>query len=290
MRRHGNSARQGLTLTELIVVMAIIAVLAAVAVPSFVRLGFGARDEVNRSASELYSMLRAAKLYAVTYRVNTAVVYNLDNYQSAATNPANTPGLAAAITDTVTGGLARTITGAAIMYQLRDSRQNYLDGSGGEDAFVLVPQADTEFRALPEGAAVLLVDPDTGQLLYSSHRPRYEGDSGDVAGGPAVLGMRGITAILSGGPWGDGPVRSEQFLAHVFTPAGKLDAPPISAGNMPTERQRLRILVGPGPALDPEVRLIDASFYGFVRSDGSLNLVAIPVEIYPTTGRINLVS
>lgn len=288
MRRHGNSARQGLTLTELIVVMAIIAVLAAVAVPSFVRLGFGARDEINRSAGELYSMLRAAKLYAATYRVNTAVVYNLDNYQSAAVNPANTPGLAAAITDTVTGGLARTITGAAIMYQLRGSGQRYLGGNG-EDAYVLVPQADTEFRALPEGAAVLLVDPDTGQQLFSSHQPRYS-NVGDVAGGPAVLGMGPITAILSGGPWGDGPVRSEQFLAHVFTPAGNLIT--ATSGTLPQApiKERLRILVGPSPALDPEDRLIDASFYGFVRSDGSLNLVATPIEIYRTTGRINLVS
>jgi prepilin-type N-terminal cleavage/methylation domain-containing protein len=65
----------GLTLVELLVVLSILAVMAAVAIPSFARMGYFSKNEVQNSSRELYAMLKAAKVYAATYRVSAGIAY-----------------------------------------------------------------------------------------------------------------------------------------------------------------------------------------------------------------------
>lgn len=81
--RGGSSA--AFTLVELIVVLAIIALMAAVAIPSFSRMGLFSHNRLDSSTRSLYSMLSAARVYAITYRVCTAVAYDYDNTTDEAT-------------------------------------------------------------------------------------------------------------------------------------------------------------------------------------------------------------
>ncbi|HNR35770.1 MAG TPA: prepilin-type N-terminal cleavage/methylation domain-containing protein, partial [Candidatus Hydrogenedentes bacterium] len=74
--------RPGMTMIELIVVLAILALMSAIAIPTFARLGYFSRNDLQATARELHSMLKAAKIYAATYRVNTAVAYSLATLDS----------------------------------------------------------------------------------------------------------------------------------------------------------------------------------------------------------------
>jgi len=69
----------GLTMVELVVVVAIIAIMAGIAIPSMARMGLLWRNDLQASARELYTLLRAARIYASTYNVETAVVYSTYN-------------------------------------------------------------------------------------------------------------------------------------------------------------------------------------------------------------------
>jgi len=67
--------KHGFTLTELLVVLVIIALLGLIFIPSFVRFYLNSSDPLRRTARELAQILQVARMYAITYRVNTAVVY-----------------------------------------------------------------------------------------------------------------------------------------------------------------------------------------------------------------------
>lgn len=115
----------GLTMVELVVVMAIIGLMAAIAIPSFTRMGLFSGNELQDSAREIYTLLRAARAYAGTYNVDAALVYS--PYRS---------------TDT---GIS-SLRAVAIMYRPQ----------GDPDLFVPVPREDQgQFRELPRDTMVL---------------------------------------------------------------------------------------------------------------------------------------
>ena len=61
----------------MLVVMAIIVIMSAIAIPTLVRSGALSRDEMGASARTLLNMLRAGRVYSATFRTDTAVVYFL---------------------------------------------------------------------------------------------------------------------------------------------------------------------------------------------------------------------
>jgi len=223
-------AAGGFTMTELLVVMSIIVILVAAAIPTFARLGVFSRGDMQNTARELYNLLTAARVYASTYRVNTAVAYDY-----------------ADMGDSVTGGAARALRAAALLYEhpRRDGDENKF--------FAPVPGRDL-FRPFPGRCVIFL---------------------GDPADDAPLLGLKSIIAYLDIDWLGDkDPLGPRTDLpAHVFQPSGRmqLDSP----------QQRFELLVTPSPDDRPEDRLIDPDNLSLAS-----NLRAIPIELYQATGRV----
>ena len=100
--RQGSPA--GLTLVELLVVLAILGLMAGVAIPSLARMGLFSSDDVGSGSRELFALMRAAKVHAATYRVDTAIAYGVVLKQ-----------------DSVTGQAVESINAAAMVYRLPDA-------------------------------------------------------------------------------------------------------------------------------------------------------------------------
>jgi len=319
-----------MTLVELIVVLAIVAIITAIAVPGVARLGAFSNDEVPRAAREIFQMLRAARVYAATYNVDTAVVYTMDNWIPPNTlgSPAGGTPINVAIPgneitlDSATGQTIRYITGAAVMYALPGSEELFLEEltaiipTDRRDAFVPLPGSEGNWKALDEDVAVLVNAPDNFTPVYNSPLSRYDIDADSVgvndpnaARGFSYLGMfAGLPVILdfdelidlknssTGAPLNQRLTQFDRFPAHVFGPDGRLKP----TGSAP--RERYTFLVGPRPNLPLEVRLIDSNldaprFRGsngdqlyFRDNAGNNNFRAVPIELYRSTGRVKIAS
>jgi len=300
---------RGMTLVELIVVLGIVALLVALAVPGVARMGAFSNDKAPRAAREIFQLLRAARVYASTYNVNTAVVYSLDTFVPPLADPDNTA-LApeSYLQDSVTGAPIRFIEAAALMYALPGSAAKFagplglLFSDSTPNAYVPAPGDEGAWKALDLEVAVLLNDPETFQPVYYSDRPRYDIGSDTFGKGLSELGMyRGAPVILDYdnlvGAAANGLNDVEQakyfarFPAHVFTPDGRLL---VQDGT----KERFTFLVGPRPDESLDVRLNDPDRGGFFYEEGegeddgltNQNFRAIPIEIYRSTGRVKIAS
>jgi len=264
--------RRGFTLVEILVVLAIAAVLTALSIPAITRLGLFARDELSGTSRELFQLLRAARVYAATYNVETAVVYNLDNYLPIEIDPNNQFNLPSPVVDTQTGQTLRLATAAAVMYKLPTARAPF-DGK-----FVAVPGQEGIFKSFPNDICVLLerskrLDPDNDDdgPLYTSQLPRV-GKDGSIEN-LGKLGMSRVQCYLDGyGPYStniQSPADYEAFPAHVFTPGGRLKA------DGATERYVFYVAPRPDTPIDDRITI-----------DGTL--ISVPIELYRSTGRVQL--
>lgn len=186
----GPSRAGGFTLVELLVVLAILALMASVAVPTFARMGFFSRNEMQSTARELYALLRAAKIYAATYRVDAAVAYLDPN-----------------VSDQTAAACLRAV---AMMYEHPAFKLP-------DDEPVFVPVQDTEgvFDAF-EGFAGVILDRD----------PRPAGEPGAPAPGLSLVDVYFpvsdadyMSVFSSQTVPAD---RVEPLQAHVFTPSGRM--------------------------------------------------------------------
>jgi len=172
----------GLTMVELVVVVAIIAIMAAVAIPSFARMGLLWRNDLQASAREIYTLLRAARIYAGTYNVETAVVYT---------------------TYTPDGSIANNLRAAALMYQ--HPTQTFKDEEGNtRRLFVPVTSRDEgQLRPLP-GNTGLESD------MFPQDKPGFEKVK--------VL----FTNSTTYPKWLASPDEQGDYYANVFEPSGRL--------------------------------------------------------------------
>ncbi len=271
MMNKGKQRAAGLSLPELLVVISIIAIMAVVAVPAFSRLGMFSRSELRNTARTVHSMLKAARIYAATYRVDTAVVYVMDNWVDpldTCFGPDNTnvPGLAAPVMDSVSGQMVRVLRAAAIMYAY--PRDPY------KGDYVSMHRPDSVFQEFPGRMVIpFFMDDEYLSVVDAGIRPRLEAADTQVG----AMGLKPVKVWIDGGPYTGDPCGVYAWMpAHVFQPSGQL-----AAG----DRERYVILVAPSPNESPDLRLVNPE------GERTLsNLMHIPIEIYRATGRVKVAS
>lgn len=295
------------------VVLAIIAAITAVAIPAFVSRGSGfGSNPMSRTAREVQSLLRAARVYAITHNITTAVVYNLDNYQSVVDNPGNLPPLGDPLVDNVTDQTIRGINAAAVMYAYPHKTWQTLRGDAfaGDQVFVPVNDNEGNWQPFDDSIIIPLRDLDGYSVCptYLSPSPRYDpttniagSDSCSGASSIASHGMRpeGVLVFMNDqGPLAPGNAPSanrlaplvERYVAHVFDPQGRLDLTGV-------QRQRFSFMVTPRPDVDVGERLVfpelaqvrDFGQDGLAgNGDDQINLMHIPIEVFRSSGRAKI--
>lgn len=279
---HGEyrESRAGFTLVEILVVLAIVALVSAIAIPGLAKLGAFSRDEFKRSVSELDSLLRAAQIYSTTYNVETAVAYNMDNFSPTETDSAPMEPVTNPIIDSLSGNPVRQIEAAAMLYKV-PSGKGPLSGQ-----FVAAPGPLGEFRSFPNGMSLMLNNPEEPPF-----RPFYFelGASNYVLGAAedciCSLGMNLITANFADA----GPYR---FMAHVFKPAGRVSVKTFgtSASSLPCDcnGERFALYVAPSADRPLDERLVFPEQASLVDTSGKPNLMYRKLYIHKSTARVRV--
>lgn len=316
-----DKASPGFTLVELLVVMSVFLILAALAVPAISGTGVFSRDEMKSTARELQSLLRTAQIYAGTYHRNTAVVYMMDNYRDVTVDPENTPGLASPIIDSITGEKVRFIVGAAIMFQpTLDDRGMRVCQNCCMECFVPIDHPEGGFTFFPGNMGVLMRDPTTADpgtgnplIVYDDRhvapedrRPRFYCEDNTVAdpdgiecgygritySGISYLGMRDVPVVVKGPPLDDElpkiPIISV-FPGHVFTPSGRMDIESSCESLCIKTKERYEIIVTPSPSDSLDERLINNDTSAMIDNTTGWNLYGIRIELFRSTGRVRIV-
>lgn len=261
----------GYTLVEMLVVIALIAALAGLAIPAIARAGGFLSDDPNIAARELYASMRAARVYATTYRVNTAVVYGV-------TDPAAT-------VDSVTGVNLRVIDSYGLARQLtREERESL--GITAENVFTMIQDRQAYFRRLPADSCIASID-NSYELT-----PGIEADGtfreGLVPVGLVELDTTSVPPTYLPVP----PIHvtafgPDAFPAHVFTPSGFMEPESspvarftVNVARMPDASLEERYTIAPGDE-DPQT--------GTTLPNGQLK-VPVRIELFRTTGRVKMTS
>jgi hypothetical protein len=271
------------SLAELLVVLAVIGILAGLALPGITRLNNNARDNMGRAAREVFSLLRAAKIYAATYNVDTAVVYSPQDL-----NPPS-PGVASTSTIRRVGALGMFFKPLQPPPSMNECVGCYIPVAEQADTFQQLPQDTTIFLESVVVQDVLGVDDyNRGELLYQ----RFT--FGDLSLPQDIvyreLGMKGIKvgALESRETEPAGEIYEvyapmirtdgtpSDFPAHIFKPSGRIE--------WSASKERTRIYVAPSPELPQDQR------EGVLEDGDRTGLVATPIDLYRSTGRVKIAS
>lgn len=269
MTKSRQSGRSGLTLVELLVVLAITVIISALAVPSFVRYARMAGSDPDLARAELFSVLRAAKMYAVSYNTEAAVAYAI-----------NVAG------DSV-DGVATEILDGYIMCR-KASAQETLLFNLPPDTFIPVLDDPGRVSTMKDGTCVLPDYRGSNDRRISAVTANRDTDPLGVI--PILIvdidasAARGQTEVLLprilNGTRLDYEVPAG-FPAHVFRPSGILRSTASKA--------RLTLDITPTPNRSVEDRYAevpDGQVDDVTGRDGVLHSERI--EIYTTLGRVRL--
>jgi len=260
---------QGITLLELLVVLAILGLMAAVAIPTFAKFGFFSRNETQQGARELYKVLSATRVLAATNRVNTAVAYAV-TYEPDSLIP---------------GQNTKTIGSFAIVQKLPEGYELIVGGTKVTDEVVLdmafVPATEMQgvgiFRPMPQDTALLAVqsyaDEENGLYGSSENIHIYPGEYSYDAG-------ERRWSFRSDGELTQADGTDTSFPAHVFTPSGRME--------WSKDKERCKIHVAYPPDADTVERFADLKEIDPENIKLS-DFRTIDLELYRGTGRVQIV-
>lgn len=252
MRPHRVTSSDGLTLTELLTVVAIVGMMAAAATPAVMSMLTHSRDKSRAAARETYALLRAAQQQAATHREKHAVAYVFDQDDSGRQFIIATVVLRATTVD----------PGADYDNPAEDSEPEY----------VPVENSTGNIQPLRKGSCIYLggigtVPSDVGMKLIDVFTEDDELDLTTWAATPRPVGQA---------QW-DNESRSNviqsQVWAHVFKPSGEV----ISQQDQ--TKQRFELWAGLHPS---EMEAIE--YYG---GEGDYENEVL-IELFHSTGRIKV--
>lgn len=141
---------RGFTLTELLVVISIVVLLTALSIPSLIQMGVFSSNKVGNAAREYYEMLRAARMYATTHNVETALVYQARLVRETANDEYDG-------TDMVPVIEAYAVCRRLTPEEIEEINTDFLatDVLLDTPVFVPVPESDGQFRRMPAGTCIL---------------------------------------------------------------------------------------------------------------------------------------
>jgi type II secretory pathway pseudopilin PulG len=248
----------------MLVVIAIVSLLLAVGIPSFIRLGNTQNLNMASEAHNLHSLLRAARQYAVTYNVNAGIAYVIDNRIDSVTGDPTGR-------DVLGGyGLVRGMTREEQSLLFQDGLvQDRFQGPNRDYVYFPVLVDHARFREMDASVCVqdgtngwdteasglfnvVVLDPETFRPFDAPHT--------GGASNPAE------------GLFGNGSVE-DAFPAHIFTPDGFM-LPPTAA------RLRYEIKIGPSP---------DETII-YRESESGEAVEPVIVELKATLGQVRVVS
>ncbi len=266
----GTTARRigqaGVTLVEMLVVMAIIGVLSAVLVPLAIRGGWGSSSEAAFAARDVFTLLKAARVYASTHNVETALVYGgrIVRDSEMALDSSTFPDPCVAVVDSVI--LARRLTREEMILINEQPSPNpfRLDRTY---YFTPVNTSDSTFRTMPKQTALLTdvfqvddsgIEPVsttglTGVMLYDPSDEMFLEPNRDRCTDPLASPLPILDYALDGLPRVDDVAGTFSFPAHRFLPDGTLR---VRDGFAP---QRIRFRVGAMPDRDYDDRFGSSS-------------------------------
>jgi prepilin-type N-terminal cleavage/methylation domain-containing protein len=301
---------RGYSLMELLVVIVIIGTMAAVVIPTFLNMGYFSRSEMPRSARDLYAFLRAAKIYAATYRVDAGLAYGV-----------------ALKLDSVTGQAVETIDAAAMIYKMPKEVRERCTFPGGasaqasqrinEYAFVpvtgeheqgmfrplvnrtgvlcenLLPQGDNSLSKTLRSVRIYQVaylgrNPTTGEAQYEATlvTPSVLDDSDTALLNGLPGRLQYLAALPAGkkyieyipdltGPPEEGNIMDLRYPAHVFTSSGRMDTGDAAG-------ERFPMYIGYAPHADPVERYV-------TDPPTADNARKIELDFYRGSGRVAIV-
>lgn len=253
---------RGITLVELLVVMAIVSILAGLSIAGVASFTTFATDALQRSTRDVFTMLRAARIYASTYSVDTAVVY----------------AMGPPISDSVTGLTVREFAAAAIMYQFPAAGDPLYVNN-----FVPIPGEQGSFKIFEFGTAVPFWDVSNpaGTNYFGSSANFIDPDLCTVKQGLSEFGMFPVRAVV---PDNAGNLAPQNFAAHVFQSTGRMrfvtDSTPSCLFDTP---ERATMFVAPTANAPVGDRLIDPDILNGDR-------IYTPIHVFRSTGRSEIAS
>ncbi len=286
--------KHGYTLAELLVSIAIIAMITGMAIPAFVKFGGFASNKKDVAARELYGVLRAARISSISYRNDTAVVYivrpRADNYSGAQAFVVDGFGMATRATK---DQYERVIANAAYDHLLPD------------EVFVLAKDPQAKFRDMPNNTAVVshLTAEESQILRVNNILDLPPASLADFKGpvGTEGLSERGMRMIYlfqvpdnsddALEPLDTFPNTSmdntlaNAYPAHVFNPTGELGVP---GSSLQPWKERITIAVGSSPDAPKDERFANNP----EETGATTPVLATPVliEVYRSTGRVQIAS